>query len=101
MALSELGLSHLSPRYLHRRREVHVGEKTKFTEQELVNMMITTPPELSEENPVQTPAGVWSIDGGIAVFDSKSARELNKITLPDKSLRKRISRAARLIFQVS
>jgi hypothetical protein len=100
MALSELGLSHLSPRYLHKRREIY-AEKTKFTEQELVDMMITTPPELTEENPIQTPAGVWSIDEGIAVFDSKSAMELNKITLPDRSLRRKLFKVAKVVFQIS
>lgn len=100
MALSELDLSTLSPRYFQRRREAHAEEpKTQFTEQELINMMLTTPETLTPEHSVQTVVGTWSMEGGITVFDSKSKEELDKITLPDKSVKKRLTKAAKLIFQ--
>lgn len=101
MALSEIDLSTLSSRYFQRRRIAHHTEepKTQFSEQELTNMMLTTPDTLTPEHSVQTPVGTWSMEGGITVFDSKSKEEIDKITLPDKSIKKRLTKAAKLIFQ--
>jgi hypothetical protein len=102
MALSEMGLSIGLRRSLQDRERTAEAKKPipLYTQQEITNMMLTVPQDLTSERLVETPAGTWQIQDGIAVFDPKSKEELDRVTLPDRSLRKRLSKAAEIIFQM-
>lgn len=106
MALSEMELS-MGSRRLLKDREVYIAvekpqPKLFYTQNEITNMMLTAPPDnLNSERSIETPAGIWHMEEGIAIFDSKSKEELEKVILPDRSLRKRLSKAAAVIFQMS
>lgn len=102
MALSEMGLSigiRRSLRNLNGYAEVK-NPITLYTEQQITNMMLDVPKDLTAGKPIETPVGTWQIQDGITVFDPKSNEELAIITLPDRSLRKRLSKAAEVIFQM-
>ena len=106
MALSEMGLSIGLRRSLQDQEAYTAVKKLQpkllYTQNEITNMMLAVPPDnLSQKRSIETPAGIWHMEEGIAIFDSKSKEELEKVTLPDRSLRKRLSKAATIIFQMS
>lgn len=103
MALSEMGLSIGVRRSLQDQKGTFEAKKpapSRYTQQEITNMMLLTPEGLTSTRPIETPAGTWQMQNGIAVFDPKSKEELDKVTLPDRSLRKRLSKATEIIFQM-
>lgn len=86
MALSEMELS-IGTRRSLQEQETQVVTKKKepsrlYTQQEITNMMLETPPSLTSERPVETPVGIWHMEGGITIFDSKPSEEIEKITRP-------------------
>ena len=89
MALSEMGLSigarRLSPRKEVAKTIVRPEPKPLYTQKEITEMMLAVPSDLTSERPIETPAGIWHMDASIAIFDSKSAEELDKITLRTKT----------------
>lgn len=104
MALSEIELSIGSVSPLRGQEAYPAAKKPQlknlYTQQEITNMILTVPDNLTLGKPIETPAGIWHMEQGIAIFDSKSSEELAKITLPDKSLKEKLFRAAAVIFQI-
>ncbi len=72
---------------------------TLYSEEEIAQMMSTTPPELARVGSIETPVGTWSMDGGIVIFDAKAATEIAKIT--KVSMGRRLKGLATKIFQMS
>jgi hypothetical protein len=98
MALSEMELSVVSRRQTQTQEKPATPEppRTLFSSKELTDMMLHQPEELTAEHPVSTPAGTWSMQGRVAEFTPKSGEELNQITAPDNSLRRKLAK----IFQM-
>lgn len=58
--------------------------KPTYTQSEITKMIISPPPpELEKEGKVETPVGIWHMDGNVVIFDARSSEELSKITVPD------------------
>lgn len=101
MALSEMGLS------IGLRRSLQGQEKTAeakkpaplYSQQEITNMMLTVPAELTREKRVETPVGTWSMDGDVAIFDTKPKAEIDRITKVGK--RQKLAKIATMVFQMS
>lgn len=87
---------------LELKRATEKPAQQKFTSSELTRMSIVVPDELSVDTPVETPAGTWSIEEGITVFDFKSEAELARIRIPERRDRvlQRARSVARVVFQM-
>lgn len=77
--------------------------KQRYSVEELTGMMLTTPPELSEGERIETPAGTWHMEGDISVFDAKSTAEIADITRVSAKdrVKQTLIKVAVTVFQVA
>lgn len=74
----------------------------KFTPSQISRMSMEVPEDLGVDKPVETPAGTWSIEDGVTVFDFRPEEELKRIRIPERRDRiiGRVRNVARVVFQM-
>jgi hypothetical protein len=82
---------------------VKLEPKPSFTPSQIDQITQIVPQSLKEDNPVETPVGIWHQEGKVTIFDFKSAEELAQITIPEPKERRKqgIIKAIKFITQMS